>query len=56
VIALEFVMFRRMPGTRVVASVMVVCFGIAIATVNDTQVCCLQAPVRQPVFRWATDR
>ena len=38
VIALELVMFRRVPPARIVASVMVVCMGIGVATVTDTQV------------------
>ncbi|GIL90469.1 hypothetical protein Vretifemale_18118 [Volvox reticuliferus] len=37
VIALELVMFRRVPPLRIVASVMVVCMGIGVATVTDAQ-------------------
>ncbi|KAG2438048.1 hypothetical protein HXX76_005660 [Chlamydomonas incerta] len=37
VIALELLMFRRVPPARIVASVMVVCLGIGVATVTDTQ-------------------
>ncbi|EFJ43115.1 hypothetical protein VOLCADRAFT_106985 [Volvox carteri f. nagariensis] len=37
VIGLELVMFRRVPPLRIVASVMVVCLGIGVATVTDTQ-------------------
>lgn len=38
VIALDVLMFRRIPKPRIVASVLVVCVGIAVATVTDTQV------------------
>jgi len=38
VIALELLMFRKLPSTRVIASVLVVCIGIAVATVSDSQV------------------
>jgi hypothetical protein len=38
VIALELLMFRRVPPMRIVMSVMVVCAGIGVATVTDTQV------------------
>lgn len=37
VIAMELVMFGRLPGPRVIASVLVVCMGIAVATVSDSQ-------------------
>ncbi|GIL61083.1 hypothetical protein Vafri_15447 [Volvox africanus] len=37
VIGLELVMFRRVPPLRIVASVMVVCVGIGVATVTDAQ-------------------
>ncbi|GLC35896.1 hypothetical protein PLESTF_001237400 [Pleodorina starrii] len=37
VIALELLMFRRVPPLRIVASVMVVCVGIGVATVTDSQ-------------------
>ena len=38
VIALDVLMFHRIPKPRIVASVLVVCVGIAVATVTDTQV------------------
>lgn len=38
VIFLELLMFRRLPRPRVVASVLVVCMGIAVSTVSDAQV------------------
>ncbi|GLI68535.1 hypothetical protein VaNZ11_012975 [Volvox africanus] len=37
VIGLELVMFGRVPPLRIVASVMVVCVGIGVATVTDAQ-------------------
>ncbi|KAL6744932.1 triose-phosphate transporter family-domain-containing protein [Haematococcus lacustris] len=37
VILLEFIMFRRLPHPRVVAAVLLVCLGIAVATVTDSQ-------------------
>ena len=37
VIALELVMFRRVPPAKIIASVMVVCAGIGVATVTDSQ-------------------
>ena len=38
VIALELLMFRRVPPVRIIASVMVVCAGIGVATLTDAQV------------------
>ena len=38
VIALDVILFRRVPHYKIVASVLVVCMGIAVATVTDTQV------------------
>ncbi len=37
VIALEVLMFRRLPPVRIIASVLVVCAGIGVATVTDSQ-------------------
>ena len=42
VIFLELLMFRKLPQPRVVASVLVVCVGIAVSTVSETQVRFLQ--------------
>ncbi len=48
VIALDVLLFRRFPKPKIVASVFVVCMGIAVATVTDAQVgpasccCCLK--------------
>ncbi|GFR52735.1 hypothetical protein Agub_g15287, partial [Astrephomene gubernaculifera] len=38
VIALELLLFRRIPPARIVASVLVVCGGIGVATAADSQV------------------
>ncbi|KAF5835056.1 hypothetical protein DUNSADRAFT_8000 [Dunaliella salina] len=38
VIALELLMFRKLPSPRIIASVLVVCVGIAVATVSDAQI------------------
>lgn len=38
VIALELLLFRRLPGRRVMLAVLVVCMGIGVATVGDKQV------------------
>ncbi len=38
VIALELIMFRTLPNSKIMTSVGVVCMGIAVATVNDSQV------------------
>ncbi|PNH06400.1 Solute carrier family 35 member E3 [Tetrabaena socialis] len=37
VIGLELLMFRRVPPARIVAAVLVVCLGIGVATVTDSQ-------------------
>jgi solute carrier family 35 protein E3 len=37
VMALDIIMYRRLPKPLVIASVLLVCFGIAIATVTDHQ-------------------
>jgi len=38
VIALELLMFRKLPSPRIIASVLVVCIGIAVATISDAQI------------------
>ncbi|KXZ48916.1 hypothetical protein GPECTOR_24g205 [Gonium pectorale] len=38
VIALELLMFRRVPPARIVAAVALVCAGISVATLSDSQV------------------
>ena len=38
VMALDIILFRRLPKPKIMASVFVVCFGIAVATVTDSQV------------------
>jgi hypothetical protein len=38
VIAMELLMFRKLPSPRIIASVMVVCVGIAVATISDSEV------------------
>lgn len=37
VIGLELLMFRRLPGPKIILSVCLVCLGIAVATVTDSQ-------------------
>ena len=37
VIALDVILFRKIPQPKIIASVFVVCMGIAVATVTDTQ-------------------
>jgi solute carrier family 35 protein E3 len=37
VIALDVILFRRLPQPKIVASVLVVCVGIAVATVTDSE-------------------
>jgi solute carrier family 35 protein E3 len=39
VVLLELLMFKRLPPPRIIASVLVVCSGVFLATTNDTQVC-----------------
>ena len=40
VIALDLIMFHKLPQPKIVASVLVVCLGIAVATVTDHQMVC----------------
>ena len=35
---MELLMFRKLPSPRIIASVMVVCVGIAVATISDSEV------------------
>lgn len=37
VIALDVILFRKIPQPKIIASVAVVCMGIAVATITDTQ-------------------
>lgn len=38
VIVLELLMFHKLPSSRVVASVLLVCVGIAVTTVSESEV------------------
>lgn len=38
VLLLELIMFGKIPGSKVTASVMLVCLGIGVATVSDSQI------------------
>ena len=44
VLVLEAVLFKRYPTTKELLSVVVVCLGVALATVTDTQVTTAQVP------------
>lgn len=38
IIALELLMFKKLPSRRIILSVLVVCMGILVATVSDSKV------------------
>ncbi len=55
VLVLEAVLFKRYPTTKELLSVVVVCLGVALATVTDTQVKPVAMAVRAqlgPMQRW----